>query len=57
MRQAFQELVTDAPGRTARIHMRLSDPTTDPIPDAMGLKGAAGAYAPECYTPRQEAGR
>ena len=57
MRQAFQELVTDAPGRTARIHMRLSDPTIDPIPDAMGLKGAAGAYAPECYTPRQEAGR
>ena len=57
MRQAIQELLSEAPGRTARVQMRLSDPTTDPIPDAMGLKGASGAYAPECYRPTREVGR
>lgn len=57
MRQAFRELHSPETGRTARIQMCLSDPTSDPIPDAMGLKGASGAYAPECYTPIREAGR
>ena len=57
MRKAFQELLSTEPGRTTRVHMCLSDPTAEPIPDASGLKGAAGAYAPEAYTPIKEARR
>jgi hypothetical protein len=57
MRRGFQELLSTEPGRTARIQLCLSDPTQEPIPDATGLKGASGAYAPECYVPIKEAGR
>ena len=51
LRRALQELLAEAPGRTARIHLCLSDPTTDPIPDATGLKAAAGAYSADLYQP------
>ena len=55
LRKAFQELLSREPGRTARVHMCLSDPTLEPIPDASGLKGASGAYSPESYRPIREA--
>ena len=57
MRQAAKELLSVEPGRAARVQMCLSDPTSDPIPDAAGLKGASGAYAPACYMPVREEGR
>ena len=57
MRRAFQELLSPEPGRTARVHLCLSDPTAEPIPDASGLKGAVGAYSPDSYRPIKEAGK
>ncbi|HTX55091.1 MAG TPA: hypothetical protein VMD08_16925 [Candidatus Baltobacteraceae bacterium] len=51
LRRGCQELLAAGPGRTARIHLCLSDPTSDPIPDAAGLKGAAGAYSAASYQP------
>ncbi len=51
LQRAFRELLSEAPGRTARVHLCLSDPTNDPIPDATGLKGAAGAYSAASYQP------
>ena len=54
MRRAAQELLSAQPGRAARVHLCLSDPTSEPIPDAAGLKGASGAYAPACYVPVRE---
>ncbi len=51
MKLALRELLSEDPGRTARVHLQLSDPTEEPIPDATGLKGATGAYSPESYTP------
>ncbi len=51
LRQGLRELSSEGSGRTARVQLCLSDPTTDPIPDATGLKAAAGAYSPESYRP------
>ncbi len=57
MRRACQELLSRQAGRTERIQLCFSDPTPDPIPDASGLKGASGAYAPSCYLPAGEGRR
>jgi hypothetical protein len=57
MRRAAGELLSGQPDRTARVQMCLSDPTSEPIPDASGLKGASGAYSPACYVPIREGGR
>jgi hypothetical protein len=53
LRQGVQELSSQMPERAARIQLCLSDPTTDPIPDAAGLKAAAGAYSADSYRPNR----
>jgi hypothetical protein len=42
-RAGLRELVSDAPGRTERVQMLLSDPTTEPRAH-LDRKGAFGAY-------------
>jgi hypothetical protein len=44
-RQGLRELVSDEPGRTERVQMILSDPTTEPR-EQLDRKGAFGAYKP-----------
>ena len=44
MRQAIAALLDNTPDRARRIQHVFSDPTTDPLPSAAGLKGAAGAW-------------
>jgi hypothetical protein len=43
-RQAVAMLLDEHPERARRIHELLSDPTTQPLASAAGLKGAHGAY-------------
>ncbi|MBW3570688.1 MAG: hypothetical protein KY467_06250 [Gemmatimonadetes bacterium] len=42
-REALAVLAQDAPGRTERVQMVFSDPTTEPLP-ALDQKSARGAY-------------
>ena len=44
-RKALQELMSDKPGRAARVHMILSDPTAQPR-ERLDCKAAYGAYNP-----------
>ena len=44
MRRAVAELQSDEPHRARRVLELLSDPTTEPIASAKGMKGAFGAY-------------
>jgi hypothetical protein len=44
LRRATAELQSDVPGRARRVLELLSDPTTDAIDSAKGMKGAFGAY-------------
>ncbi|MDD5262655.1 MAG: hypothetical protein PHD76_12490 [Methylacidiphilales bacterium] len=43
LRAALRELASPGPDKTKKALMLLSDPTTDPVPDA-GSKSAAGAW-------------
>ena len=43
-RRAVDVLNEPGPGRSKRVLDLFSDPTTEPIPSAAGLKGADGAY-------------
>lgn len=43
-RAALALLIDGQPDRAARVLDSLSDPSTDPIPSAAGMKGADGAY-------------
>lgn len=44
MRKALAVLVSDAPEKARKVQMIFSDPTTEPLVSAAGLKGAYGAY-------------
>lgn len=46
-REALGILAESAPGRARRILELFSDPTTEPLDSAKGLKGAYGAYPGE----------
>lgn len=47
LQQAAGILLTRSPDRTKEILESLSDPTTEPIPSAAGMKGAVGAWKGE----------
>lgn len=46
LRQALTVLIDNRPDRARRIQEIFSDPTTQPLASAAGLKGADGAYRP-----------
>jgi hypothetical protein len=45
LRRGIEILLESEPGRARRILESFSDPTSEPIASAAGLKGAFGAYA------------
>lgn len=51
LRQAIGILLEPRPGRARRILELFSDPTTDPIASAAGMKGAFGAYGSSAAKP------
>lgn len=54
LRQALGELQSTEPGRAKRVLLRLSDPTSQPIPAAT-TKAASGAWWKEEESKMQEA--
>lgn len=44
LREALDRVASDEPGRAEAAQRIFSDPTTEPLESAAGMKGAVGAY-------------